>query len=84
MNIRVQPNYNKRTDEDLFGLSFRLDGGRLYCKYPIGHQAYKSISEAYEARKKVAEQIRNGARLRYGPKGSAGLNKAEYVEIIED
>ncbi|UBU95491.1 MAG: hypothetical protein [Bacteroides phage LoVEphage] len=28
------------------------DGGRRYCKYPIGHQEYKDYTQAHQAMKK--------------------------------
>lgn len=83
MIVRIQKNYNIETDEDLFGLSIRLDNGHRYCKYPAGHQNYKTITEATEAKKKVMEQIRNGAHLEYGKNGSSGINKAEYVKLVD-
>lgn len=82
MKIRINRNYNKRTDEDLFGLSIRLDNGRLYCKYPVNHQNYKTIDEAKEAAERLSQQISASANLDYGSNGSAGINKAEYVKII--
>lgn len=83
MEVRVQCNWNRKTNEDLFGLSIRLDDGRLYCKFPIGHQGYKTYTEAKEALIKVKEQLQKGFHLEYGAKGSAGINKTEYVRIAE-
>lgn len=83
MQVRIQHNYNFKTEEDLFGLSIRLENGHRYCKYPAGHQSYKTISEATIAKKKVMEQFRNGAHLEYGVNGSKGVNKPEYVRIVE-
>lgn len=83
MKVRIQPNFNFKTGEDLFGLSIRLENGHRYCKYPIGYQQYRTITEAIQAKKKVIEQFRNGARLNYGINGTAGINKAEYVKIVD-
>ena len=83
MQVRTQRNYNFETEEDLFGLSIKLDNGHRYCKYPVGHQGYKTITDATEAKKKVMEQLQNGAHLEYGANGSKGGNKAEYVRIVE-
>jgi len=83
MQVRTQRNFNKKTGEDLFGLSIKLEVGHIYCKYPIGHQDYKTITEATKAKKKVMEQLRNGAHLDYGINGTAGINKAEYVKIVD-
>lgn len=83
MKVRTQPNYNKKTGEYIFGLSIRLENGHRYCKYPIGHQGYKTITEATEAKKMVMEQLRNGAHLDYGVNGTAGINKNEYVKIVD-
>ena len=83
MQVRTQRNFNKKTGEDLFGLSIKLEVGHRYCKYPIGHQDYKTITEATKAKKKVMEQLRNGAHLDYGINGTAGINKAEYVKIVD-
>lgn len=83
MEIRTQPNFNFETGEEVFGLSIRIDGGRRYCKYPAGHQNYKTITEATEAKKKVLEQLKNGAHLDYGKNGTVGINKPEYVKIVD-
>lgn len=83
MKVRTQPNYNKKTGENIFGLSIRLENGHRYCKYPIGHQGYKTITGAAEAKKMVMEQLRNGAHLDYGVNGTAGINKNEYVKIVD-
>ena len=67
--------------ETVFGISIMPDGGRRYCKYPIGHQEYKDYTQAYQAMKDVQKILDNGGRLVYSPKGSAGINKNEYVKI---
>lgn len=41
MKVRTQQNFNRKTYETVFGISIMPDGGRRYCKYPIGHQEYK-------------------------------------------
>ena len=61
--------------------SIMPDGGRRYCKYPIGHQEYKDYTQAHQAMKDVQKILDNGGRLVYSPKGSAGINKNEYVKI---
>lgn len=81
MKIRVQPNYDRRTNENLFGISIMLDGGRTYCKYPTGHQGYKTKSEAENAKATILETLENGGSILYGVNGSAGINKYEYVKI---
>lgn len=43
------------------------DGGRRYCKYPIGHQEYKDYTQAYQAMKDVQKILDNGGRLVYSP-----------------
>lgn len=83
MEIRTIKNYNFETEETVFGISIRVDGGHRYCKYPVGHQGYKTMTEAADAKKKAIEQIRNGAHLEYGKNGSSGINKAEYVKIVD-
>lgn len=50
-------------------------------KYPIGHQEYKDYTQAHQAMKDVQKILDNGGRLVYSPKGSAGINKNEYVKI---
>ena len=75
MKVRTQQNFNRKTRETVFGISIMPDGGRRYCKYPIGHQEYKDYTQAHQAMKDV-QKI-----LVYSPKGSAGINKNEYVKI---
>lgn len=41
MKVRTQQNFNRKTNETVFGISIMPDGGKRYCKYPIGHQEYK-------------------------------------------
>lgn len=36
MKVRTQQNFNRKTNETVFGISIMPDGGRRYCKYPIG------------------------------------------------
>lgn len=84
MIVRIQRNYNRKTDEDLFGLSIRLENGHRYCKYPVGHQNYKTITEASKAKSEVIKQLSNGAHLDYGINGTAGINKSEYVRIVDN
>ena len=74
MKVRTQQNFNRKTYETVFGISIMPDGGRRYCKYPIGHQEYKAMKD-------VQKILDNGGRLVYSPKGSAGINKNEYVKI---
>lgn len=81
MKVRTQQNFNRKTRETVFGISIMPDGGRRYCKYPIGHQEYKDYTQAYQAMKDVQKILDNGGRLVYSPKGSAGINKNEYVKI---
>lgn len=81
MKVRTQQNFNKKTHETVFGISIMPDGGRRYCKYPIGHQEYKDYTQAHQAMKDVQKILDNGGRLVYSPKGSAGINKHEYVKI---
>lgn len=83
MEVRIIKNFDFKTHETVFGVSIRVDGGRLYCKYPVGHQGYKTITEANKAKKNVIEQLSNGCRIEYGQNGSAGLNKHELVRIIQ-
>lgn len=81
MKVRTQQNFNRKTRETVFGISIMPDGGRRYCKYPIGHQEYKDYTQAHQAMKDVQKILDNGGRLVYSPKGSAGINKNEYVKI---
>lgn len=81
MKVRTQQNFNQKTHETVFGISIMPDGGRRYCKYPIGHQEYKDYAQAHQAMKDVQKILDNGGRLVYSPKGSAGINKHEYVKI---
>uniref|UniRef100_UPI001E2EBC8F hypothetical protein n=1 Tax=Bacteroides thetaiotaomicron TaxID=818 RepID=UPI001E2EBC8F len=74
MKVRTQQNFNRKTYETVFGISIMPDGGRRYCKYPIGHQEYKDYTQAYQAMKDVQKILDNGGRLVYSPKGSAGIN----------
>ena len=83
MDIRTQPNYNRKTGEEVFGISIRINGGRRYCKYRIGHQNYKTIGDAYAASVEIMKRILAGARFEYGVDGSAGINKNEYVKIVD-
>lgn len=83
MDIRTQPNYNRKTREEVFGISIRINGGRRYCKYPIGHQNYKTIGDAYAASVEIMKRILAGARIEYGVGGSAGIDKNEYVKIVD-
>lgn len=53
MKVRTQQNFNRKTRETVFGISIMPDGGRRYCKYPIGHQEYKDYTQAYQAMKDV-------------------------------
>lgn len=73
--------FQPKTNETVFGISIMPDGGRRYCKYPIGHQEYKDYAQAHQAMKDVQKILDNGGRLVYSPKGSAGINKHEYVKI---
>ncbi|GEM_PF-577470 len=85
MKIRTQPNFDRNNPEkEIFGLSIMLDKGRKYCKYPIGHQEYKSLPDAAEAAVKLQDRIKNGAHIEYGTNGTAGVNKAEYVKIVDN
>lgn len=52
MKVRTQQNFNRKTRETVFGISIMPDGGRRYCKYPIGHQEYKDYTQAHQAMKK--------------------------------
>lgn len=45
MKVRTQQNFNRKTRETVFGISIMPDGGRRYCKYPIGHQEYFEAQE---------------------------------------
>lgn len=81
MKVRTQQNFNRKTNETVFGISIMPDGGKRYCKYPIGHQEYKGYTQAHQAMKDVQKILDNGGRLVYSPKGSAGINKNEYVKI---
>ena len=67
MKVRTQQNFNRKTYETVFGISIMPDGGRRYCKYPIGHQEYKDYTQAYQAMKDVpvklyAEILRKNAK----------------------
>ena len=53
MKVRTQQNFNRKTRETVFGISIMPDGGRRYCKYPIGHQEYKDYTQAHQAMKDV-------------------------------
>lgn len=48
MKVRTQQNFNRKTRETVFGISIMPDGGRRYCKYPIGHQEYKDYTQAHQ------------------------------------
>ena len=49
MKVRTQQNFNRKTRETVFGISIMPDGGRRYCKYPIGHQEYKDYTQEWLA-----------------------------------
>lgn len=63
MKVRTQQNFNRKTYETVFGISIMPDGGRRYCKYPIGHQEYKDYTQAYQAMKDVQKILDNGGRF---------------------
>lgn len=65
MKVRTQQNFNRKTRETVFGISIMPDGGRRYCKYPIGHQEYKDYTQAHQAMKDVQKILDNGGRLVY-------------------
>lgn len=81
MKIRIQKNFDFRTKEDLFGISIMPDGSARYCKYPIGYQKYKTKAEAERAKDRLKEILDNGGEIVYSPKGSAGINRHEWVMI---
>ena len=62
MKVRTQQNFNRKTRETVFGISIMPDGGRRYCKYPIGHQEYKDYTQAHQAMKDVQKILDNGGR----------------------
>ena len=57
MKVRTQQNFNRKTRETVFGISIMPDGGRRYCKYPIGHQEYKDYTQAHQAMKDVQKAL---------------------------
>lgn len=59
MKVRTQQNFNQKTHETVFGISIMPDGGRRYCKYPIGHQEYKDYAQAHQAMKDVQKISNN-------------------------
>lgn len=81
MKLRTQKNFNTRTHETVYGVSIMVDGSRMYCKYPIGYQEFKTNKDAKEALEKIKNILDNGGTIQYAPSGSAGLNKSEYVLI---
>lgn len=83
MEIRIQPYYDFVTKKEVFGLSIRVNGGRRYCKFPMGDQSYETIGDASEAAVKMMERIKNGAHIEYGANGTAGVNKVECVNIVD-
>lgn len=52
MKLRTQKNFNTRTRETVYGVSIMVDGSRMYCKYPIGYQEFKTNKDAKEALEK--------------------------------
>lgn len=83
MKLRTQKNYNTKTREIVFGVSIMIDGGCRYCKYPIGHQEYKTNADAKEAMEKIKNILDNGGTIEYSKLGSKGTNHHEYV-LIKD
>lgn len=81
MKLRTQKNFNTRTHETVYGVSIMVDGSRMYCKYPIGYQEFKTNKDAKEALEKIKNVLDNGGTIQYALSGSAGLNKSEYVLI---
>lgn len=81
MEVRINKNWNKQTNEDLFGLSIKVDGSRYYCKYPIGFQSYTSRDNANIAKQNLTNKLNQGAEIIYPELGSKGLNKVECIMI---
>lgn len=81
MEVRINKNYNFRTEQNLFGLSIRLTGGYSYCKYPVNHQDYTSLQDAKTAKIELITQLYNGATIVYPNSVSKGINKVEPVMI---
>ncbi|MFR4937521.1 MAG: hypothetical protein ACLUDY_18215 [Bacteroides xylanisolvens] len=79
MKVRTQQNFNRKTCETVFIASYLTVAEDI--EYPIGHQEYKDYTQAHQAMKDVQKILDNGGRLVYSPKGSAGINKNEYVKI---
>lgn len=68
MKVRTIKNFDFKTHETLYGVSIKVDRGRLYCKYPIGDQGYKTIADANDAKEDVIEKLSNGYILYFGKK----------------
>lgn len=82
MKTRVIQNLDFSTNEICWGVSIQINGGRLYCKYPIGYQSFDSKHLAEEGRKKIENAIKKGATVRYMGNVSRGLNKHERVQVL--
>lgn len=81
MEIRTQKNYNFETRKEVFGISIKVEGGRKYCKYPVGYQNFCTLSEAEQAKIEVSKLLANGSEIIYASGESKGVNKSEYVKI---
>lgn len=81
MKTRVQQNMVWQTKKIVWGVSIMIEGSRMYCKYPIGHQDYKSKEEAEKARADIQILLDDGAKIEYASGNTKGLNKSEYVDL---
>ena len=84
--VRIQPNYDKATDKDCFGVSLKIEGSRIYSKYPIGMQSYPTKEEALKAKAEVESLLSKGAIIEYSSVRAVGMRKwtekHEYVKIV--
>lgn len=81
MEVRINKNYNFRTQQDLFGLSIKVGGGHRYCKYPVHLQSFTNTADARAAMVELLTQLSSGATLVYPNSVSKGINKVEQVMI---
>lgn len=79
MKVRTQQNFNRKTYETVFGISIMPDGGRRYCKYPIGHQDNQGL----DARLITDEIARLLARVKWIKRIRFGCDTPGQIAEVE-
>lgn len=81
IKTRIEQNFKSADCEIRWGVSVKVIGSRLYCKFPIGYQSFKTKAEAKQGRRNIDELLKNGAIIDYESDGSNGLNAFESVKV---